>query len=164
MQVLKEDMDFMKEQSAGYLANHLARLFARNLQGRIKPLGLTTGTFPALLILWEGDGLTQRELTEQLDIEQPTMANTLARMERDGLIVRKKDPADARAQRIWLTDKARALHVPAIAAAVQVNAEALAGLSESDRGQFIALMRKVIAGMQGRTRVCPPAPKGNGFI
>ncbi|MGB5831292.1 MAG: MarR family transcriptional regulator [Thiohalocapsa sp.] len=142
-------MDFIKDQSAGYLANHLARLFARHLQGRIKPLGLTTGTFPALLVLWESDGLTQRELTEHLDIEQPTMANTLARMERDGLIVRKKDPADARARRIWLTDKARDLRAPAIAAAVQVNSDALAGLSEADRGQFIALMGRIIAGMQG---------------
>ncbi|AFL73626.1 MarR family winged helix-turn-helix transcriptional regulator [Thiocystis violascens] len=141
-------MEFITDQSAGYLANHLARLFARQLQGRIKPLGLTTGTFPALLVLWEGDGLTQRELIDRLDIEQPTLANTLARMERDGLIVRKKDAADARAQRIWLTDQARALRAPAIAAAVQVNNDALAVLTEAGRDQFIALMRRVIAGMQ----------------
>jgi len=99
MQVLFRGMSFSKDDSAGYLANHLARLFARELQLRIKPLGLSTGTFPALLVLWEGDGLTQRELIEHLDIEQPTMANTLARMERDGLIERRKDPADLAANR-----------------------------------------------------------------
>lgn len=101
-------MSFNKDDSAGFLANHLARLFARELQLRIKPLGLSTGTFPALLVLWESDGMTQRELIERLDIEQPTMANTLARMERDGLIDRRKDPADGRVQRIWLTAAARA--------------------------------------------------------
>ncbi len=142
-------MEFITDQSAGYLVNHLARLFARQLQDRIKPLGLTTGTFPALLALWEGDGLTQRELIDRLDIEQPTLANTLSRMERDGLVIRKKDTVDARAQRIWLTDQARALRAPAIAAAMQVNSEALTGLAKAERDQFLALMRRIIAGMQG---------------
>lgn len=102
-------MSFAKDQSAGYLANHMARVFAKGLAARIKPLGLTTGTFPALLELWDTDGLTQKQLVDRLDIEQATMANTLARMERDGLVVRKKDTNDGRVQRIWLTDRARAL-------------------------------------------------------
>ncbi len=143
-------MTFMKNQSAGYLANHMARLFARGLQSRIKPFGLTTGAFPALLELWDEEGLTQRELTLRLDIEQATMANTLARMERDGLILRRKDPDDGRAQRIWLTERARALHAPAVAAAVEVNANALSGLSDDERRLFIRLMSQVIAGLQAR--------------
>ena len=138
-------MEFMKDQSAGYLANHMARLFARGLTTRIKPLGLATGTFPALLELWEKDGLTQKELVLRLDIEQATMANTLARMERDGLIVRKKDISDGRVQRVWLTDCARDLRGPAIEAARAENAAALSGLSEDEQRQLIALMQKVIA-------------------
>ncbi|EXJ14225.1 MarR family winged helix-turn-helix transcriptional regulator [Imhoffiella purpurea] len=141
-------MTFNKDESAGYLANHLARLFARDLQARIKPLGLSTGTFPALLVLWENDGLTQRELIERLDIEQPTMANTLTRMERDGLIRRCKDPADGRVQRIWLTDEARALEGLATAAAEAVNADALAGLGDEERAAFQATMRRIIATLQ----------------
>jgi DNA-binding MarR family transcriptional regulator len=141
-------MRFSKDDSAGYLVNHLARLFARELQMRIKPLGLSTGTFPALLVLWESDGLTQRELIARLDVEQPTMTNTLARMERDGLIRRAKDPADGRAQRIWLTESARALEGPATAAAEAVNALALEQLSPEERAALLGLVRKVIAGLQ----------------
>jgi DNA-binding MarR family transcriptional regulator len=151
-------MRFSKDDSAGYLVNHLARLFARDLQVRIKPLGLSTGTFPALLVLWERDGLTQRELIERLDVEQPTMTNTLARMERDGLIRRGKDPADGRAQRIWLTPAARALEGPATAAAAQVNARALASLSPEERAVFPGLLRNLIAGLQAQT----PAPGQDG--
>ena len=40
-------------------------------------------------------------------MEQATIANTLARMERDGLIERRVHPRDKRAQQIFLTDKAR---------------------------------------------------------
>ena len=42
-------MSFARKTSAGYLVNHLARLFAAGLQARIKPLGLSTGTFPIML-------------------------------------------------------------------------------------------------------------------
>ena len=137
-------MEFSKTRSAGYLINHIARIFARGLTERIRPLGLTTGTFPALLELWETDGLTQKQLVERLDIEQATMANTLARMERDGLILRKKDLSDGRVQRIWLTEQARGLRDPAITAAIEENAFELAGLSADERAQFSTLMQKII--------------------
>lgn len=145
MQMLPKGMTFQKDQSAGYLANHMARLFERGLAGRIRPLGLTTGTFPALLELWENDGLTQKQLVERLDIEQATMANTLSRMERDGLIKRERDPEDGRVQRIKLTERARALRDPAIEAAAAENEDALSGLSAEESAQFLHLMQKIIA-------------------
>lgn len=148
-------MTFTKNQSAGYLINHVARIFARGLTARIKPLGLTTGTFPTLLELWETDGLTQKQLVERLDIEQATIANTLARMERDGLVLRAKDASDGRMQRVWLTEQARGLRGPAIAAALAENAAELAGLSTDERAQFIALMQKII-----ETGANKPEPKG----
>lgn len=137
-------MTFKKSESAGYLANHMARLFARNLQAEIVPLGLTIGTFPALLELWEKDGQTQRDLVVKLDIEQPTMANTLTRMERDGLVQRKQDESDGRLQRIWLTNKARKLKVPALEAAQHVNNSALAGLSKDEHKSLVLLLQDII--------------------
>jgi len=145
MQVLETPMQFSKDQSAGYLVNHLARIFARGLAARIKPLGLTTGTFPALLELWDRDGLTQKQLVERLDIEQATMANTLARMERDGLVTRRKDETDGRVQRVWLTERARALQAPATAAAMEENAAALSALSTEERATLLSLMQRIIA-------------------
>lgn len=141
-------MAFDKQRSAGYLANHMARLFAHGLQDRIQPLGLTTGQFPALLELWAEDGLTQRELVERIDIEQATMANTLARMERDGLVTRRRHPSDARAQQVWLTEKAKALEVPATRAAMEQNAVALDGLTDAEKADFLDLMRRVIGNMK----------------
>lgn len=138
-------MAFSKDGSAGYLVNHMARIFARGLTQRIRPLGLTTGTFPALLELWDTEGLTQKDLVARLDIEQATMAATLARMERDGLVIRRKDKGDARVQRVWLTERARALRGPATAAAMAENAAILDGLSDAEQRQLLALMRKVIA-------------------
>ncbi len=137
-------MSFDRSQSAGYLINHLARIFEQALAKRIKPLGLVPGQFPVLLALWEEDGLTQRELVERLDVEQPTMANTLARMERDGLIVRTPHPEDRRAQIVRLTPHVRALEGPATAAATEVNQMLLAGLPEPAQQAFIAAMRTIV--------------------
>ena len=133
-----------KNRSAGYLTNQLARLFERGLSARIRPLGLTTGAFPALVELWEREGLTQKELVERLDIEQATMANTLARMQRDGLIARQRSKADGRVQEIRLTDLGNSLRAPAIAAAETVNDTALSGLSSDERDQFLTLVSKII--------------------
>lgn len=141
-----------RNNSAGFLANHMARLFAKGLQHRIRPLGLAPAQFMTLLELWERDGIAQRELTRKLDVEQATMANTLIRMERDGLIERRSLPEDGRSQSIHLTPKAIALREAATAAARAQNEVALAGLSTEERGLFIDLMRRVIASMQADER------------
>jgi DNA-binding MarR family transcriptional regulator len=144
MQLLGSGMDFAKDQSAGYLINHLARLFARGLAARLAPLGLALGAFPALLELWQEDGLTQKDLVERLDIEQATMANTLARMERDGLVIRRRDAGDGRLQRIWLTDRARDLRSMAVQAAMAENEARLSPLDGAERDLFLALMRRIL--------------------
>ena len=141
-------MAFDKSHSAGYLANHLARLFAQGLQGRIGPLGLAPAQFMTLLELWAEDGLTQADLVARLDVEQATMANTLARMERDGLIHRLPHPDDGRARQNWLTSKGTALRIPATEAARAQNEHALRGLDATERQDLLALMRRVIAAMK----------------
>lgn len=64
-------------------------VFGRALNRRLTAVGLSVGQWPVLLALLEEDGLTQSELSRRLDIEQPTTANTLQRMQRDGLIHRE---------------------------------------------------------------------------
>lgn len=143
-------MAFDKTRSAGFLANHMARLFAKGLQQNIKPLGLAPAQFMTLLALWEEDGLTQRELVARLDVEQATIANTLTRMERDGLVERRAHPEDGRSQSIHLTPKAAALREPATAAARAVNGEALGGLSDAERQTFLDLAGRVIEALKQR--------------
>lgn len=145
-------MAFDKMKSAGFLANLMARLFARGLQQRIKPLGLAPAQFMTLLELWREDGITQKELVARLDVEQATMANTITRMERDGLIIRKSHPDDGRAQSLHLTQKAKAIEHDAVTAAKGVNQTAFKNLSADEQKQFLELMRKVIGNLKDHTR------------
>lgn len=141
-------MRFDRQQSAGYVVNYLARLFAQALQRRIAPHGVSTGQFPVLLALWEREDVTQAQLAESLAVEQPTMANTLKRMERDGLIARVADPADRRQARIHLTPRGRALEAVLTASASETNAAALAGLSEEERETWLALARRIVRNVE----------------
>ncbi|CAN7663065.1 MarR family winged helix-turn-helix transcriptional regulator [Bosea sp. LjRoot237] len=140
-------MTSFKISSAGYLANHVARLFARELAEAVRPLGLAPAQFMVLLELWREEGLMQKDLVGRLDVEQATMAATLARMERDGLIERRPDQADARARRIQLTPRARALQEPALAAAKGVNARALAGFSDAERESVLSGLRRIVGAL-----------------
>ena len=141
-------MSFDKNRSAGYLANHMARLFASGLHSRIRAIGLAPAQFMVLLELWERDGMTQKELVVSLDVEQATMANTIARMERDGLVERRPHPRDGRAQIICATPKAHDLKHAAVSAARAQNETALRNLNADDAEQLLRLMQKVISAMQ----------------
>lgn len=59
--------------------------------------------------LWQNDGQTQAQLAEQLAVEPPTVTKMLQRMESAGLVTRKPDKQDRRAQRVYLTAKGKRL-------------------------------------------------------
>lgn len=134
--------------SLGYQVNHLARLLAHALRERMEPVGVTPGQFAQLLALYESDGLTQAELCTRVRIEQPTMAGTLARMERDGLIERVPDPGDRRRSLVLLTPRARELEDALVCAARAVNAVATRGLDEQAVATFMTTLSALIDNLE----------------
>jgi DNA-binding MarR family transcriptional regulator len=97
-----------------------------------------------LLELWQQDGLTQKQLLDKLEVEQATLANTLARMERDGQIQRQPHPTDKRAQVITLTELGRDLERQAVEAAADADAALFSGFRRFERELMIEYMRMVI--------------------
>jgi DNA-binding MarR family transcriptional regulator len=137
-----------RHESLGYQVNHLARLLAQALRRRIEELGVVPGQFAQLLALYEQDGLTQGELCRRVRIEQPTMAVTLKRMERDGLIERVADPSDGRRALVMLTQRSRDLEPELVAAARDVNAMATAGLAAADVAGLMRTIARLIGNLE----------------
>lgn len=137
-------MTFNRMDSATYLAGQLAKAFTRSLQTRATALGFSPGQLPVLLELWAQDGLTQKQLLDRVGIEQATMANTLARMQRDGLVERRPHPSDRRAQRVFLTEKAKGLETDAISAARAADDDLFAGFRRFERELLLEYMRMII--------------------
>jgi MarR family transcriptional regulator for hemolysin len=131
----------------GHLISLAARGFARLSEARLKPLGFGVGHLPVLVALRDGRASTQRDLARFAKIEQPPMAQMLARMERDGLIARTPDPDDGRSSQITLTKVAEARLPEAIAVLLKGNREALRGFSDKETGLLIELLTRLIANL-----------------
>ena len=131
----------------GHLISLAARGFARLSEARLKPLGFGVGHLPVLVALQDGRAGTQRDLARFARIEQPPMAQMLARMERDGLIQRTPDPADGRSSRITLTILAQERLPEAVSVLLAENNEALRGFTDEEAGQFTALLTRLIANL-----------------
>ncbi|WP_300753800.1 MarR family transcriptional regulator [Janthinobacterium sp.] len=130
---------------ASKLISQAARALARLSDARLKGLGLAIGQLPVFVALKDGAQLSQKELARIAGVEQPSMAQLLARMERDGLIHREPDPADGRSSLISLSESATALLAPARAILFQGNREALAGFEPAEIDQLVSLLGRVIA-------------------
>src|ERR1700751_2643482 len=140
-------MDLDVLYTPGHLLSRAARGFARLSEARLKPLGFGVGHLPVLVALRDGRASTQRDLARFAKIEQPPMAQMLARMERDGLIQRAPDPDDGRSSRITLTAVAEARLPDAIAVLLRGNREVLRGFSDDEVGLLIALLTRLIANL-----------------
>ena len=80
-------------------------------------LGLTYPQYLAMLVLWEEEAVSVKELGERLFLDSGTLTPLLKRLEAAELITRERDREDERRVVISLTDQGRALkqrasHVP----------------------------------------------------
>jgi DNA-binding MarR family transcriptional regulator len=139
------DLDVLS--TPGHLISLAARGFARLSEARLKPLGFGVGHLPVLVALQDGRASTQRDLARFAKIEQPPMAQMLARMERDGLIQRAPDPADGRSSRIRLTAVAEARLPGAVSVLLQGNREALRDFTDEEAELLVTLLTRLIANL-----------------
>ncbi len=146
-------MDLSVLSTPGHLISLAARGFARLSEVRLQPLGFGVGHVPVLVALQDGRASTQRDLARLARIEQPPMAQMLARMERDGLIRRTPDPADGRSRRITLTEIAQSSLPAAVATLLQGNREALSDFTAEEAAQLVGLLKRLIANLDRLTSV-----------
>ncbi|GAA3677845.1 MULTISPECIES: MarR family winged helix-turn-helix transcriptional regulator [Acetobacter] len=132
----------------GHYFSRIARGLTRVGDVRLRHLGFATAQLPVLTALKDGAGLSQKELAKWAKVEQPTMAQMLSRMERDGLVQRVPDPQDKRSSLISLTD-ATLEKLPAGRAILrQGNAEMTKGLSEKEVEMLVSLLRRVLENVE----------------
>ncbi|WP_454761695.1 MarR family winged helix-turn-helix transcriptional regulator [Caulobacter segnis] len=139
------DLDVLS--TPGHLISLAARGFARLSETRLKPLGFGLGHVPVLVALRDGQASTQRDLARFAKVEQPPMAQMLARMERDGLIRRTPDPADGRSSRVTLTEAAETCLPDAVATLLAGNQEVLDGFTDAEAQQLVSLLQRLLTNL-----------------
>ncbi len=109
-----------------------AQAFTRVYRQLLDPLGLTYPQYLVLLVLWEQDGLTVKELGQKLFLDSGTLTPLLKRLQAAGTVDRTRDAEDERQVRITLTTKGRALKGPVAAARSEVAGATGLRLGEDD--------------------------------
>ena len=133
----------MPDDRLAHLVKDSTRALVRALQMRLAEHGVSFGHWTFLRILWEGDGLTQRGLSEQAGVMEPTTFSALKAMERLGYIIRRKRGGDRKKVYVLLTPKGRRLRSKLVPLAEDVNRIAVRDARPGD----IATTRKVLLGI-----------------
>jgi DNA-binding MarR family transcriptional regulator len=129
-----------------HLVKDATRALVRALQMRLAAHVVSFGHWTYLRILWEADGLTQRELSEQAGVTEPTTFSALKAMERLGYI-RRRRRRDRKQVDILLTPKGRRLRHELVPLAEAVNSIAVRGVPKADIAATRAVLLAIIANM-----------------
>ena len=135
--------EFPPRLSSGYLVRDAHRAFQRLLERRIAAYGVTRGQWYFLRVLWNADGLSQRELSARVGMMEPTTAIALRGMERSRLIRRLRGDGDRRRVQVFLTARARRLRDELLTLARGITEEAELGIAARD----LVCFRRVITRM-----------------
>jgi MarR family transcriptional regulator for hemolysin len=133
---LGRQLNFAAKAARGYMEQHLATA------------GSSFAVWTALFALKAKGPLIQRELADMLGVEGPTLTRHLARMEAEGLIVRRRTSSDRRAAVVDMTDAGRQMF-DRLSAVVSASGEhVLDGFSPEEIEQFVGYLRRVIRNVE----------------
>ena len=125
----------------------------RAITGCYRPLldeiGLTYSQYTVMLVLWEHDTTTLRDLSAALHLDSGTLSPMLKRLERAGFVTRGRDASDERMLHVTITDAGRRLRPRASAA--QRTVEDTTGLD----ADTLAELRDRLNDLAARTRGAP---------
>lgn len=140
------------------LIGQVFRAFGRLVDAPLRELGLAFSQVPVLVVLKKAGASSQAELARLAQVEQPSMAQLLGRMERDGLIKRVPDPSDGRSRLISLTALASRQLPKGKAVMDEACEKALAGLTDEDRELLLGLLLKVAGNLDRALGSGPESP------
>jgi len=126
-----------------HLVRDAARALVRALSVRLAEHHVSFGHWSFLRVLWEGDGLTQRELSERAGVMEPTTFSAIRTMERLGYVVRRQRHGDRKKVYIYLTPRGRLLKERLVPLAEEVNRIAAMGVAP----EHVAITRAVLLAM-----------------
>jgi DNA-binding MarR family transcriptional regulator len=138
--ILRHWREAVPNDRLAHLVKDATRALVRALQMRLAEHTVSFGHWTFLRILWEGDGLTQRELSDQAGVMEPTTYSALKAMERLGYIRRRKLGDDRKKVYVFLTSKGRRLRGRLVPLAEEVNQIAVRRVKGTD----IAVTRAVL--------------------
>jgi DNA-binding MarR family transcriptional regulator len=130
--ILRHWREAVPNDRLAHLVKDATRGLIRALTRRLAEHRVAFGHWAFLRILWEADGLTQRELSLQAGVMEPTTFAALKAMEKLGYVKRRQMPASRKNVYVFLTPAGRALKQKLVPQAEEVNRIAIRGVAASE--------------------------------
>jgi MarR family transcriptional regulator, organic hydroperoxide resistance regulator len=153
--ILRHWREAVPNDRLAHLVKDATRALVRALTMRLAAHKVSFGHWTFLRILWEGDGLTQRELSERAGVMEPTTFAALHAMERLGTITRRQVGRDRKKVYVFLTPKGRALKHRLVPHAEDVNNIAVRGVKGADIAATRAVLLAVIENLARDEQAAP---------
>jgi DNA-binding MarR family transcriptional regulator len=129
----------------GFLLKEVSRRYVNRFEVRAAEIPLNLGQAKALVRLEKNEGVSQARLAELAEVDPMTMVRILDRMEAEGLLERRPDPADRRARCLYLTAKAKPILSEIWRLSDEIRAEIFAGVSKEERERFMGVLERLYA-------------------
>src|SRR3954463_13114139 len=134
---------FVVDDAIRELLDKISAQMRRDYSEMLRKLNLHVGQDNLLCKLWSNNGITQMQLTERLNCEPPTVTNMVKTLEKKGFIYRKKDSADGRVSRVYLTEKGIKIREPIERIWNKQQEKLLKGLSADERKLLNQLLQQM---------------------
>ncbi len=120
--------------------SRIARTAQRYVNGSLAKLGVGSTEYECLLLIRKNEGTTQSFLQEQLHIDKAAVARMVSNLEKKGLVIRKRDERDRRANNIYSTEKALEVRADKMGAESMFYEWLLEGYSEEELEPFLRVL------------------------
>ena len=156
--ILRHWREAVPKDRLAHLVRDCGRAFRRALELRLAAHGVPFGHWTFLRILWHGDGLTQRELSERAGVMEPTTFAAMKAMEAQGYITRQQAPHNRKNVYIHLTEEGRALRHVLVPLAVDTNRIGTRGIEAADLATARQVLLAMIENLAQDEATTPAAP------
>jgi DNA-binding MarR family transcriptional regulator len=130
--IIKHWREAVPNDRLAHLIRDAARAFQKALQIRLASHGVPFGHWTFLRILWDSEGLTQKELSERAGVMEPTTFSAMKAMEAQGYIVRRQLPTNKKNVYVYLSSEGRALKKKLVPMAEETNSVSMEGIDSQD--------------------------------
>jgi MarR family transcriptional regulator, organic hydroperoxide resistance regulator len=132
----------------GKLLRRAHRSYSRKLQERLADHGVSLAQYLHLRELWEMNGITQVELSQQVGIEKASSTAVLDALEKQNLIFRVRNAQDRRKVNVYLTPAGQKIRDVLSPAAKGIAAQAVSDLSDSELDILFSVLNRMIGNLE----------------
>jgi MarR family transcriptional regulator for hemolysin len=129
--------------NCGFLLKEVTRRYVLRFEVRAREISLNLAQAKTLTRLEKNQGVSQARLAELAEVDAMAMVRILDRMEADGLLERRPDPADRRARCLYLTAKAKPILGEIWRLSDETREELFAGVGKADREVFMSVLERI---------------------